>query len=240
MDESISRESAHCNYISGPSEANHVGEKTDPTFWSTANPDQTEPLKYQPNQYRTKGDMKYYFNEPSPGQEPDSPKSGCKTPTPHCSINDQNSKWRQVLRKEFGNSQFAEDTITRLEEFKAREASALDLGTGLNFTALNKPTSDDERNAEVEAAECEAAETEAAAEDATKIVDQNDNVEAEPDKADSNKADSAQESVRVINNGIVLDDMFQDKNGGPARCQSPFRLLENGMTIDKLIQEDPK
>jgi hypothetical protein len=70
------------------SKTNNVGEVTDPTFLSAANPDETEPLKY-----RTKADKKYYFGEPSPGQEPDSPKSGRGTPTPHCSIN-QKPKFR--------------------------------------------------------------------------------------------------------------------------------------------------
>ena len=44
------------------SEANDTGEIADPTFSSTACPDEKDALKW-----RSKGEMKYYFGPPSPG-----------------------------------------------------------------------------------------------------------------------------------------------------------------------------
>ena len=47
------------------------------------------------------------------------------------------------------------------------------------------------------------------------------------------------DSKKPCRPGIALDNMYtQDENGGEMSCPSPFRLLENGMTIEKLFQED--
>ena len=209
------------------SETNDVGEVFDPTFESAAIPDETEPLKH-----RTKADKKYYCGEPSPGRETDSPKSGNRTPTPHCTLNTVDwSQLREALTNNFGDTQFTRDTLARLEEIKANEAEKPDSGTGINFIApfiaLNEPTgselNDDFEDAEVEAAEPVVAEIEAAepvvadieeTEEAADTVDQNDNVAAGQDKPGPAQAVvqvAAQDAVRVITNGIILDDMHRNQ-----------------------------